>query len=75
MNLKTTPQVAQELGIPVATLKDWLRVGKVEAPQNPTGHGYIWTEADIGRVRAHMQATGYIPGASKAGRPRKQSRK
>ena len=50
----TSGQVAKKLGLPVTTLSTYISVGKLPKPKSiSTGQMtiYLWTEADIERVR------------------------
>lgn len=50
----SSQQVAKLLGITAAALSKYLKAGKVPTPKSITSGGmtiYLWTEADIERVR------------------------
>ena len=56
MSPYSTREVAQLVGVHVATLEEWLNKGKVKSPRKVTvgAKSYrLWTERDIERVRKY----------------------
>jgi MerR HTH family regulatory protein len=61
MKLLSNSEVARQAGVNPAQLCQWLATGKVERPKMSLVGGrimFVWTEADIERVRAYKARTG-----------------
>jgi excisionase family DNA binding protein len=53
----TTAQAAARVGIPKRTLYEWLKTGRVKAPDRIDGHGRtLWTEREADRLEKHVAA-------------------
>jgi predicted site-specific integrase-resolvase len=48
--------VAQALGVPYYRLFELIRSGKLVAPAKDSSGDYCWTEEDVERARAALQA-------------------
>ena len=55
--VKSTRQVADELGIKVARLSAAVWRKDIEPPEIGPGNAYQWKEADIDRARAYFERT------------------
>jgi predicted site-specific integrase-resolvase len=59
MHPYSTVAVARSVGISKKTLLRWLGNGRVPEPGHQIAGGQdvrVWSEADVGRVRAHKEA-------------------
>jgi len=56
MPLHKTTSVARQLGVPYWRLFDLLRSGLLTPPEKDTSGDYVWTDADIERARAALEA-------------------
>jgi hypothetical protein len=56
----TTGQLAERLGVPLWWLRSMLH-RKVLAPPAKLGPTFVWTAADLPRVRQALLAEGYLP--------------
>lgn len=53
-NLLSTVEVADEVGVPRATLQYWIKQGKLSAPRTRLRNGVavrLWAAADVEKVR------------------------
>lgn len=58
MSPHSTREVAELIGVHLATLEEWLGKGKVKAPKTVrvgARNFRIWTEKDIERLRKHKE--------------------
>ncbi len=58
--VKSTKQVAEELGNKIARLSAAVWRHDFEPPEIGPGNAYQWMEADIDRARSHFQRKGVI---------------
>jgi len=56
----TTAQVAERLGVPLWWLRSMLH-RKVLAAPGKIGPVFVWTAADLPRVKSALVAEGYLP--------------
>jgi hypothetical protein len=60
----TTAAVAARLGVPLWWIRSVIHRGKL-APPAKLGPTFVWTAADLPRVRAALVAEGYLPNGGK----------
>lgn len=53
-SILSVPEAANELGISPATLKNWIRLGKIAAGKN--GNSYVLSTSDIKRISKDMES-------------------
>lgn len=56
MGFFKTTTVADQLGVPYYRLFDLLRSRQIAPPAKDSSGDYVWTEADVERARAAIQA-------------------
>ncbi len=53
----TSAQVAAALGVTKRTLHNWIKSGKITAPEvNPANRYYRWTLVDVEAIRTNLRA-------------------
>ena len=63
---RTQTQVAEEVGVKVSTISDWIKTGKLERPKKRMGpNSWLWGEEDVERVRKLVAASPRLQKRSK----------
>jgi hypothetical protein len=63
-SILTTAAVAERLGVPLWWLRSMIH-RKVLVPPAKLGPTFVWTAADLPRVRQALAAEGYLPNGGK----------
>lgn len=53
---RKTPAVAKELGIRYSRIVSALRYGKLDPPGKDTSGDFVWTDADVARLKEALQS-------------------